>query len=279
MVRLKTIRTWGQPTPSIPTDTHQHASDELKNRVHGASTGLSLLSFRAVVAGLAPGQGGRRTGCACQLPTRSLRQSNPSVAPTSSLFRKKPAAACCLDHFSCGMMIRGGEARPEREWVGVAGGRLRVLVALCTICCHGLSFGCRLVWRCGRMNLAVTSETGHRSTMRPVTLMTFLFAAQSCLVVPSDQREKSIVCSSCNTLIGCILHCPSAPDFSNIISNTFGSSFKFCRSFSRTEMVKAWCMDGELRCCIVMCHRLEESRIAIKTFWPISDPILPDAEG
>ena len=36
-------------------------------------------------------------------------------------------------------------------------------------------------------------------------------------------------------------------------------------------MVKVGCMDGELHCCIVMCHRLEESRIAIKTFWPISD--------
>lgn len=86
----------------------------------------------------------------------------------------------------------GGEAELEREWVGVAGGRLRVLVALSTICCHGLSFGCRLGWRCGRMNLAVTSETDHRSTMRPVTLMTFLFAAQAASWLPAINARNRL---------------------------------------------------------------------------------------
>jgi hypothetical protein len=221
-----------------------------------------MLSYSSCRAG-SLGKAGVAQVC---LPTANTVSTANQSFCSSGLSCKKPAAACCLGHFSCGMMIRGGKAGLAREWVGVAGGRLRVLVALTTICCHGLSFGCRLVWRCGRMNLAVTSETDHRSTMRPVTPMTFLFAAQSASWLPAINARKSIVCSSCNTLIGCILHCPSAPDFSNTISNTFGSSFKFCRSFSRTEMVKARCMDGGLHCCIVMCHRLEESRIAIKTF-------------
>jgi hypothetical protein len=90
------------------------------------------------------------------------------------------------------MMIRGGEAELEHEWAGVAGGRLRVLVALSTICCHGLSFGCRLVWRCGRMNLAVTSETDHRSTMRPVTLITFRFAAQAASWLPAINARNRL---------------------------------------------------------------------------------------
>ena len=126
------------------------------------------------------------------LPTANTVSTANQSFCSSGLSCKKPAAACCLGHFSCGMMIRGGDVGLEREWVGVAAGRLRVLVALSTICCHGLSFGCRLVWRCGRMNLAVTSETDHRSTMRPVTLMTFLFAAQAASWLPAINARNRL---------------------------------------------------------------------------------------
>jgi hypothetical protein len=111
---------------------HQHASDELKNRWHGASTGLySLFSCSSCRAG-SLGKAGVSQVC---LPiANTVSTANQSFC-SSGLSCKKPAAACCLGHFSCGMMIRGGEAELEREWVGVAGGRLRVLVALSTICC------------------------------------------------------------------------------------------------------------------------------------------------
>jgi hypothetical protein len=60
------------------------------------------------------------------MPTRSLRQTNPSVAPAYPAKSLQPAAWV----ISSRGMIRGGKAELEREWIGVAGGRLLVLVAL-----------------------------------------------------------------------------------------------------------------------------------------------------
>jgi hypothetical protein len=133
--------------PQTQNDSHLGTIHTTNTRQKSSKIGAwgkhwPLLYAFVQLQGWLVGQGGRRTGVLANANTVST--ANQSFC-SSGLSCKKPAAACCLGHFSCGMMIRGGEAELEREWIGVAGGRLRVLVALSTICGRGLSFGCRLV--------------------------------------------------------------------------------------------------------------------------------------
>ena len=99
--------------------------------------------------------------------------------------------------------------------------------------------------------------------MRPVTLCLPALAAPAASWLPAINASNRPVCSGLSGVIG--WEALSARRFQYSIG-LFGCSFIFWRSFQgsvgKGQEARAWVV--ELLCCIVMCHRLKQSRIATK---------------
>lgn len=97
--------------------------------------------------------------------------------------------------------------------------------------------------------------------MRPVTLCLSALAARTASWLPVINASNGPICSALSGLIGWR---PSPPDGSNIPSATSSAVPSCFDDRPQGAFGKAKSMGTRITCCIVMCHRLEQSRIATK---------------